>query len=241
MTNTTRPAEEAGGNQAGAIKVWSCKAETQKVRDGTGPGLCARHCGAGDCVSSMVGQPAGIREEVAAGLCAAIDRAGLRRKDVAQTLGITEAALSIKLSGRTNLTLESIAEIADAAGATFRWEFAAPGAAAAATDATALPASLPGAAEHLANTLEYLATKCRPGYMVSKAVRDQIKDCHAIATCMHAAHKRAAQAQRAVPPSEVVAGADAVARGLWTEEERNDFVLRHRERQLAANLQRDAK
>lgn len=45
-----------------------------------------------------------------------------------------------------------------------------------------MPASFPGAAEHLAWRLGQLAEKCRPGYCVSKTVLSHIEECHAVAT-----------------------------------------------------------
>lgn len=45
-----------------------------------------------------------------------------------------------------------------------------------------MPASFPGAAKHLEHRLAQLAEKCRPGYCVSKGVRDQIQECHAVAS-----------------------------------------------------------
>lgn len=44
-----------------------------------------------------------------------------------------------------------------------------------------MPASFPGAAKHLAHVLGKLVEKCRPGYCVSKTVRAQITECHAVA------------------------------------------------------------
>lgn len=45
-----------------------------------------------------------------------------------------------------------------------------------------VPASFPGAVRSLAHSLAQLAEKCRPGYCVSKGVRDQIDECHAVAS-----------------------------------------------------------
>ncbi len=45
-----------------------------------------------------------------------------------------------------------------------------------------VPASFPGAVRNLADSLAQLADKCRPGYCVSKGFRDQIEECHAVAS-----------------------------------------------------------
>jgi hypothetical protein len=58
-----------------------------------------------------------IKQRLADALCAVVDRSGLKRKEVAQMLGVTEANLSIKLSGETNLTIMSVADICGAVGA----------------------------------------------------------------------------------------------------------------------------
>jgi transcriptional regulator with XRE-family HTH domain len=63
------------------------------------------------------------RQRVASDLAILIAKAGLKRKDVAQRLEITEAALSIRLNGTTNLTLDSIGGICDATGYEFDVQF----------------------------------------------------------------------------------------------------------------------
>ena len=55
------------------------------------------------------------KERVAADLAILIANEGLRRKDVAKKLGISEAALSSRLKGDANLTLDTIGGICDAA------------------------------------------------------------------------------------------------------------------------------
>lgn len=59
------------------------------------------------------------KERVAADLAILIAKEGLRRKDVAQKLGISEAALSSRLKGDANLTLDTIGGICDAASVEF--------------------------------------------------------------------------------------------------------------------------
>ena len=66
------------------------------------------------------------RQRVASDLAILIAKAGLKRKDVAQRLEITEAALSIRLNGTTNLTLDSIGGICDATGYEFDVHFRRP-------------------------------------------------------------------------------------------------------------------
>lgn len=66
------------------------------------------------------------RARVASDLAILISKAGLKRKDVAQRLDITEAALSIRLNGTSNLTLESIGGICDVAGYDFDVVFRSP-------------------------------------------------------------------------------------------------------------------
>jgi transcriptional regulator with XRE-family HTH domain len=63
------------------------------------------------------------RQRVASDLAILIAKAGLKRKDVAQLLEITESALSIRLNGKTNLTLDSIGGICDATGYDFDVHF----------------------------------------------------------------------------------------------------------------------
>lgn len=58
-----------------------------------------------------------IKQRLADALCKVVDRSGLKRKEVAHMLGMTEANLSIKLSGDTNLTVMSVANICGAVGA----------------------------------------------------------------------------------------------------------------------------
>lgn len=55
------------------------------------------------------------KEKVAADLAILISKAGLRRKDVAARLNITEAALSSRLKGNANLSLDTIGSICDVA------------------------------------------------------------------------------------------------------------------------------
>lgn len=57
------------------------------------------------------------RAEVTADLRILIANANKSQKEVAERIGITPAALSSKLSGSKNLTLDSIVDIADAVGA----------------------------------------------------------------------------------------------------------------------------
>lgn len=59
------------------------------------------------------------KERVAADLAILIAKEGLRRKDVAHQLGISEAALSSRLKGDANLTLDTIGSICDAASVEF--------------------------------------------------------------------------------------------------------------------------
>ncbi len=66
------------------------------------------------------------RQRVASDLAILIAKAGMKRKDVAHRLDITEAALSIRLNGSTNLTLDSIGGICDAAGFEFDVHFRRP-------------------------------------------------------------------------------------------------------------------
>lgn len=55
------------------------------------------------------------KEKVATDLAILIANAGLRRKDVAAKLNITEAALSSRLKGNANLSLDTIGSICDVA------------------------------------------------------------------------------------------------------------------------------
>jgi transcriptional regulator with XRE-family HTH domain len=73
------------------------------------------------------------RQRVATDLAILISKAGFKRKEIAQKLEITEAALSIRLNGTTNLTLDSIGGICDAAGFDFDVHFRRPGEAPAAS------------------------------------------------------------------------------------------------------------
>ncbi len=57
--------------------------------------------------------------EVSADLRLLIAESGKKYKDVATVIGITPAALSKKLGGETNLTLDSISAIAEAVGADY--------------------------------------------------------------------------------------------------------------------------
>jgi transcriptional regulator with XRE-family HTH domain len=59
------------------------------------------------------------KEKVATDLAILIAKEGLRRKDVAKKLGISEAALSSRLKGDANLTLDTIGGICDAASVEF--------------------------------------------------------------------------------------------------------------------------
>lgn len=59
------------------------------------------------------------RTKVAADLGVLLAVTGLKRKDVAARLDISDAALSIRLNGTSNMTLESIGSICDAAGVEF--------------------------------------------------------------------------------------------------------------------------
>lgn len=59
------------------------------------------------------------KEKVAADLSILIAKAGLRRKDVAVKLGISEPALSSRLRGNANLGLDTIGAICDAASVEF--------------------------------------------------------------------------------------------------------------------------
>ncbi|WP_457389267.1 hypothetical protein [Roseateles sp. P5_E1] len=70
-------------------------------------------------LSSTIKRSDQLKTKVAADLAILIARAGLKRKQIAQRLEISEAALSIKLSGTQNLTLESISSISEAAGFDF--------------------------------------------------------------------------------------------------------------------------
>ena len=68
------------------------------------------------------------KEKVAADLAILIAKEGLRRKDVASKLGISEAALSSRLKGDANLTLDTIGGICDAASVEFDLVFRRRGA-----------------------------------------------------------------------------------------------------------------
>lgn len=59
------------------------------------------------------------KEKVATDLAILIAKAGLRRKDVAIKLEISEAALSSRLRGNANLSLDTIGSICDAASVEF--------------------------------------------------------------------------------------------------------------------------
>ena len=59
------------------------------------------------------------KEKVATDLAILIAKAGLRRKDVASKLEISEAALSSRLRGDANLSLNTIGSICDAASVEF--------------------------------------------------------------------------------------------------------------------------
>lgn len=63
------------------------------------------------------------KQRVASDLAILIAKAGLKRKDVSKRLEITEAALSIRLNGTANLTLDSISGICDATGFEFDVHF----------------------------------------------------------------------------------------------------------------------
>ncbi len=76
--------------------------------------------------SDLRSRTAERRQRVASDLAILISKAGLKRKDVAKRLDITEAALSIRLNGTTNLTLDSIGSICDAAGVEFDIHFRRP-------------------------------------------------------------------------------------------------------------------
>lgn len=77
----------------------------------------------GELTSDIKNRAAERRQRVASDLAILIAKAGLKRKDVAQRLEITEAALSIRLNGKTNLTLDSISGICDATGYDFDVHF----------------------------------------------------------------------------------------------------------------------
>lgn len=59
------------------------------------------------------------KQRVASDLAIVIAKANLKRKDVASALNISEAALSIRLNGSQNLTLDSIGGICEVAGCDF--------------------------------------------------------------------------------------------------------------------------
>lgn len=64
-----------------------------------------------------------VKQELADSLRTIIKASGYRNKDVAAALGVSEASVSIKLNGETNLTIESINSLCKAAGARFVWNF----------------------------------------------------------------------------------------------------------------------
>lgn len=68
------------------------------------------------------------KEKVATDLAILIAKEGLRRKDIAKRLGISEAALSSRLKGNANLTLDTIGGICDAASVEFDLVFRRRGA-----------------------------------------------------------------------------------------------------------------
>jgi transcriptional regulator with XRE-family HTH domain len=77
-------------------------------------------------LSSNIKRTDQLKSKVAADLSILIALAGLKRKDVAKSLEISEAALSIRLNGMSNLTLESIDSICKVTGADFDVVFRKP-------------------------------------------------------------------------------------------------------------------
>lgn len=67
-------------------------------------------------LGSTISRSDQLKTKVASDLSVLIALAELKRKDVAKRLNTSEAALSIKLNGTANLTLESICSITEAVG-----------------------------------------------------------------------------------------------------------------------------
>lgn len=84
-----------------------------------------------DRIKSLTSDPsarAALRKtKVASDLAILISKAQLRRRDVAKRLAVTEAALSSRLNGSANLTLDTIGSICEVAGYDFDVVFRKPG------------------------------------------------------------------------------------------------------------------
>ena len=98
--------------------LWACKREADLAS------RCESHCGADECVTATFKYPAAdIRAKVASDLKALLKSAVITQADAAVALGISEAAMSARLNGNANLTLESIGQVAAIAGAQFECTF----------------------------------------------------------------------------------------------------------------------